>query len=319
VKVVILGNTKLGYSWFVRTFKQGLELNGHDVYEIDYRTTKPPEIFNLVNYIKPRIMFTHLSFHPVYPVPAVLQLYRDIRKKVGTKIIHVLADARHEPRYNKDLKGVIDFAFVSQTENLEKFSNYWKIPTFFCPYSCITQNSIAPINKNLQYRWPVFTGTPNAHPDRKMFLEKLQKKIKLHIFQTQSNEDKRNQTPELSSSAQCILGLCTGYDIKHFIDVRPFQYLGAGAVMIIRKFKNMCDIIPNILYYPFDEYNDEGVDSVVEMFNKYIDDHSDNNKLIRQEAFNFMQKFHSSKIRMLDVVDVIEGKRDNVRSFISDW
>lgn len=39
MKVCILGNTMLGYSWFVRTYKQGLQLNGHSVIEIDYKST----------------------------------------------------------------------------------------------------------------------------------------------------------------------------------------------------------------------------------------------------------------------------------------
>ena len=34
MKAVILGNTKLNYSWFVKTYREGLRKNGVEVYGI---------------------------------------------------------------------------------------------------------------------------------------------------------------------------------------------------------------------------------------------------------------------------------------------
>jgi hypothetical protein len=48
MKAVILGNTNLGYSWFVQTFTQGLMLNGVDVGHIDYKSTPLPQIRNKI-------------------------------------------------------------------------------------------------------------------------------------------------------------------------------------------------------------------------------------------------------------------------------
>jgi len=91
----------------------------------------------------------------------------------------------------------------------------------------------------------------------------LDKKLKIEKFQTQSKNDIRHKTSEVSASAQCILGFCTGYDIDGFIDVRPFQYMGAGAVMITRKFKGMDDIIPDDLYYFINGYEKQDLNDVV--------------------------------------------------------
>lgn len=38
-KACILGNTKLNYSWFVKTYRQGLQLNGIETFDIDYKST----------------------------------------------------------------------------------------------------------------------------------------------------------------------------------------------------------------------------------------------------------------------------------------
>jgi hypothetical protein len=91
--------------------------------------------------------------------------------------------------------------------------------------------------KDLMFKKPIFTGSPNSHKDRSQFIKKLQEIMPIKIVTTKSSENLRGRTPELSVSAKCILGLCTGYDIGGYIDVRPFQYLGTGACMIMRKFK----------------------------------------------------------------------------------
>lgn len=304
MKVVLLGNTNLLYSWFVRSFRQGFQLLGHTVHHIDYRATPIDQIKSQLYQLKPDIMFVHLTFHPgIKPLDQIMQLYADIRRDCGTKIIHYLADARHEPRYAKDISSGIDMALLSQTENLEKFGNYWGVPTFYCPYSAMTQENMALPVEDLMFKNPVFTGSPDSHPDRSQFIRYLQKLTKIEIFQTQSPQDLRNRTAELSTSATCILGLCTGYDIGGYIDVRPFQYLGAGAFMIIRKFKDMDKIIPDDLYIPFYGYEYSDAEFVSEEFCywKY-----ENTLPIRQSAFDYMQRYHSSKVRMSEILDYLK-------------
>jgi hypothetical protein len=138
--------------------------------------------------------------------------------------------------------------------------------------------------------------------------------MEIRTFQTQSGQDLRHRTPELSSSAKCILGLCTGYDINHYIDVRPFQYLGTGAFMIIRKFKGMDDIIPDNIYVSFDSYDDPYVVKLLFEEWSYLDTTS-----IRNDAFNYIQIFHSCKERLRNVFRVLEGRQDSTKSFRSEY
>ena len=300
MKVCILGNTNLGYSWFVRTYKQGLQLNGHSVMEIDYKATPLLDIKAKLLYEKPKLVFCHLTFHNIYPVSMVLDVFRYVNKQVGTKFIHTCNDARTVDRYMGDVSGAYHAAFVGTYDLVRNCSAAWGIPVHYTPYSCMTYENLAQPAKDLMFTEAVFTGSPGAHPDRKSFLERLAKKIPIRVFHTQSKQDLRERTPELSVSAKCILGVCTGYEIDGYLDVRPFQYLGTGACMIMRKYKS--SMIPDDLYFPIDSYDDVSVEKAARQYNYIL---SADTTQKRREAFRFMQAYHSSKVRLAEVLKKI--------------
>ena len=312
LKIAILGNTRLNYSWFVLTHRQGLKMNGHTVIEIDYKTTPLMEIYNRLVSEKPKYVFTHLTFHQhIHPAPVILDIYKKITKACGAKFIHTLCDARHEPRYNKDISDAFHMAFINQTQNLEKFQNYWKIPVIFAPYCALAQEELAkPVNELTFDNRLIFTGSPGAHKERVDFLRRVQQIMPLIYLQTQSANDLRHRTPELSISTKAILSACVGYDIMHYNEVRPWQYLGAGACLIHRKFKGEDDLIPNDLYL---EYNSP--QEVKEQFAR-IDVEPEMIMARRKKAFNFIQKYHNSKVRMYNIMECLEERQSTTKSFI---
>ncbi len=302
MKACILGNTALGYSWFVLTYRQGLRMNGVEVYEIDYKSNPINDIKKMLMKMKADIVFTHLTFHNIYSIPAVLQMFRDINKTVGTKFIHVTMDARGKDRYMADISGVFHLAVVGNHIMEESGRSAWNIPTMYSPYASMYYDKMSePVNE-LVFTDALFTGNSRSHPDRTDFINKLSKRIPLKIITTQSGQDLRHRTHELSASAKCILGLCTGYDIDGYIDVRPFQYLGAGACMIIRKFKNMDRVIPEHLYFPIDSYSEKAADECAEYYRRSL---KEDTLEMRKEAFDFMQNYHSSKIRIKEILNKI--------------
>ena len=314
-KVVILGNCNLGYSWFVKTHIQGCELNGYDVVQVDYKSTPLNKLRNQLKRIKPKYIFTHLTFHAqINPIPDILQTYRDVKKATGCQIIHTMNDARKVGRHMGDISGAMDAAFVGNTDCMEDCQKAWNIPVYFCPYTTLCYDDIAEQADDLSFQEPVFTGGVGTHGDISKFIRNLQKIMKIRTFQTQSGQDLRHRTPELSASAKCILGLCTGYDIRHYVDVRPFQYMGTGAFMITRKFKDMDDIIPDYLYVPFEGYDDPHIVKV--LFDEWKD--MDTTPM-RIEAFEYMQTFHSCKVRLENVFKVLEGKQDTTKSFREEF
>lgn len=306
MKAVILGNTKLNYSWFVLTFRQGLKLNDYEVFEIDYKSTPLPQIKKTLLKIKPDVIFTHLSFHShIHPTNTVLQFFKEIKNQIPVKVVHTCNDARTHDRYMGDLRGSFDLALVGSYPMVTNCSKKFKIPVFFTPYSSLTYSEMAKPVNDLSFNIPVFTGSPGAHrtgwaDNRADFIENLQKIMPIKIFKTQSAQDLRKRTPQLSVSAKCILGLCVGYEIPGYMDVRPFQYLGTGAFMIMRKFNDMDTYIPDDLYFPFYNYDDPHY--VKELWDEFKNkDTSD----IRKRAFNYIQEHHSSKVRMKQILKLL--------------
>lgn len=311
MKICILGNTQINYSWFVLTFNQGLQINGHDVYKIDYRSNRPDIIRNKLLEIKARYCFTHLTFHNIYSVPKMMSIFREINNKVGTKFVHVLCDARHEPRYNKDISGAYYAALLNQTHNLNKFQSYWKVPVFYMPYCSMTYSKMSSPMPDLNFDGKlIFTGSL-THPKRAGIVKILERSGIVKVIGTQSKQDLRHRTHELAVSANAILSLCTGYDITHYNEVRPWQYLGAGACLLHKKFAGEDDLIPPDLYYEID-FNINLIKKVYDRACK------DDTIPMRKKAFEFMQKHHSSKVRMKNVIACLEGEQDTTKSFLKE-
>jgi len=306
-KAIIIGNTNLGYSWFVLTHKQGLKLNDVSVFEIDYKSTSLSTISKNILQLKPNYIFTHLSFHShIHPTDRILQFFRDIKNKIDVKVVHTCQDARTHDRYMGDLRGAFDAAFVGTYAMVANCIDAFKIPVFYMPYSALTYDKMANIDPKLEFQVPVFTGSPGAHrtgwaDNRASFIEDLQKIMNIKIIKTQSGEDLRAKTPELSVSAKCILGLCVGYEIDGYMDVRPFQYLGTGAFMIMRKFKGMDNYIPDDLYVPFHSYKNPVL--VRELWNEWK---NRDTWAMRKAAFDYVQFYHSSEKRIGQVLSQLD-------------
>jgi hypothetical protein len=301
---VILGNTNLGYSWFYKTYRQGLQYNNHDVIDIDYKSNSLAAIKEKLITISPEFCFTHLSFHAqVNPIPKVLQMYSDVHKKVGTRFIHTCNDARNEDRYMGDLRHAFSAAFVGSISMLQNCPPAWKIPVYYAPYSSLVYKHMAKPAPDLMFKEAVFTGSPASHNDRKSFIQRLGQRIPIRVFQTQSGEDLRHRTKELSVSAKCILGLCTGYDVLGYIDVRPWQYLGAGACMIMRKFPGMETLIPDEIYYKIESYGNDGVKEAVEHYNRILKEDTMEKQVL---AFETIQKNHSCMVRLEYVLNKLK-------------
>jgi len=309
MKAVILGNTKLNYSWFVKTYRQGLKRNDVEVHQIDYKSTSLSNVKQILLQIKPDMVFTHLTFHAkVNPIESVLQMYRDVHKKVGTIFCHTCNDAREVDRYMGSVDGAYQVAFVGTHALARNCQKAWNIPVYYMPYSSLCYDSMSLMEPEFSFREPVFTGSPNAHrtgwaDNRADFIEKIQKHMPIIIFKTQSAQDLRKDSHKLSFSTVCILGLCVGYEIDGYMDVRPFQYLGSGACMIMRKFPNTEHIVPDDLYYPIYDYSNQSAYQVRELWQEIL---NTDTKPMREKAFNYIQQNHSCKVRLAEVLQKVK-------------
>ena len=308
MKAVILGNTKLNYSWFVKTYREGLRKNGVEVYGIDYKSTPLMVIKQQLLDLKPDMVFTHLTFHAhINPIESVLQMYREVHKKVGTVFAHTCNDARWHDRYMGSVEGAYQIAFVGTHPMAESCQKAWNIPVHYMPYSSLCYPKMAKVETAFAFSEAVFTGSPGAHSsgwqdNRAKFIADLQKVMPIRIFKTQSANDLRKDSHVLSASARCILGLCVGYEIPGYMDVRPFQYLGSGACMIMRKYPNTEHIIPDDLYYPIHGYDHADVLAVKALHEKIW---KTDTMPMRKKAFEYVQAYHSCKVRIAEVLERI--------------
>ena len=158
-KAVILGNTNLNYSWFVKTYREGLKLNGYEVFEIDYKSNSLQSIKKQLIDLKVPLIFTHLSFHyNIRPVADVLQMQRDVIKAIGAKFIHILGDARSQDRYMGDVSDAFHMAFVGNYDMVENGKKAWKIPVIYAPYSSLCYDEMAKPVKDLSFKEAVFAA-----------------------------------------------------------------------------------------------------------------------------------------------------------------
>jgi len=153
-----------------------------------------------------------------------------------------------------------------------------------------------------------FTGELSSsqhHAPRTKFIQELKNKIDIKIFPTPETGNTRFQTAELAASADSILGMQMGTNIPLYLDVRPWQYSGAGALYFHDRCKAMDTFFkPDYHYISYERNN---ANHLMEQYNKYVLNKEEGSK-IRKQGFEFCQKYHSTQQRVQMIIDYFEGK-----------
>jgi len=259
---------------------------------------------NQIDFYKPDILLCHCIFDKKpWNRDDLFQILRDTRKKWGTKIVYHCGDARKKPRFPHNISDICDLGLVNHAEH-KGFSELWKIPAIHWPYGCMYQKDIA--DKQDRFKADiVFTGSLDFgehHKQRKEFLKQLSKRIQIKTYPDKKYGNSMFITPVVSSSAKGILGTQMGSDIDLYLDVRPFQYIGAGAIYFHENHKNIQSFFRDYIHYvPYELGN---VDVFIRKFNQFND-----KKCIREKGFEFCQKYHSTKERLRMILDFFDGKK----------
>ena len=123
-------------------------------------------------------------------------------------------------------------------------------------------------------------------------------------------------TADVASSASSIVGIHHGHHVDGYLDTRPFQYCGAGALY----FHSECDaikqfFIPEVHYVQYEPMN---VYSFIDKYKQYmIHDREQGNK-IRQTAFKYTQKYHTAKHRVKMALDYVFKGHSNMPLYLKD-
>jgi hypothetical protein len=313
-RIAILGKWETYPSYFLLGSLQGIFLNGGLARPISLEKNNMNEVLEQLDFFKPHAILTHTIFDNK---PHRNQLFNVLRtfKNKGVKVFYHAGDARTEPRYPGPVNDFIDCVLLNHWPMLPNYQ-VWKVPCVHWPYMALNQDKIAsPIPL---YKCDLaFTGSlanNQHHAPRARFIQQLVAIFQdtnktLKVFPTPETGNTRFQTPELAASAGAVLGFQMGLDIPGYQDVRPYQYIGAGAFYMHDKHSSM-DLIfqDGIHYVSFKRDDAEDFHKKWLYYNKNIDKY---NK-IKQEGFKYCQRYHSSKERIKQIINIIEGKEYKV-------
>ena len=302
-RVVVLGKIRDYYSYFNYGVLEGAIRNGAWAKTVELDNRKINELKAEIQWFKPHFIVCHCIFGPLKQ--DVLDMLKGFRHRLGTKVIYHMGDARTTPRYPKTIGDFVDLALVNN-DIRPQFEKFWKIPTIHWPYMCFYQKDIADFDKSYACNM-AFTGgldDSSHHTERKKFVKKLSS-IGIKTFPTKETGNTRFQTAELSSTAGSVLGVQMGQNIKGYQDVRPFQYIGAGALYFHDYHHSMDVFFEDKKHYI--GYKTNNATDLIAKYNKCMGDTEKSNK-IRRDGFEFCQKHHSTKQRVESIIRYFEGK-----------
>jgi hypothetical protein len=307
-RIVGLGNWHDYYSYFLYGIMEGTILNGHLFRPVPLFGQTLNQVFEQILWFKPQLVICHMIFNKQpHDQTNVLKMLRKIRAH-GIKVAYHAGDARSTPRYEANISPFVDFALCNH-DLMKKYSEIWGVPCYYWPYACLNQNGF--IDPTDEFRCKVaFAGSleegSKHHQPRAQFVKSLKQVIDIKTFPTPESGNTRFQTATLSQSAECILGFQMGLDIPGYLDVRPFQYIGAGALYFHDNHPNMNKVfIPGVHYVSFERDN---VNDFVRKYIHYVENFPEQGMAIKKTGFDYCQKYHSYKERMAAVISLIEGK-----------
>lgn len=319
IRIAVLGDWDKYFSYFLNGMQEGAIRNGCWFRPLNIRSSWDTIKANIWEF-RPDILGCHMIFSKEPHGPEKhLEEFAKFKKTLGTIIFYHAGDARREPRYTKDISRSIDFCLVNQTECLTKFSNYWRVPCYYWPYGCLYQDKIAAVDSRFEHDL-VFTGRLSAspgsiHSHRTEFIGKLKELIPITIYPNKDYPDTKLLTAEISASSKAILGVCAGYDINGYMDVRPFQYPGAGAFLLQRKYKNMERVFIDKQHMVM--FRDDEPEHFVDLYQGWMKKSKEISE-IRQTAFVFLQRHHSYANRVRDILNIVYGIHNNTKIFLED-
>jgi hypothetical protein len=305
IRVAILGKYTTYPSYFNIGSLEGAYRNECIAFPIPLLPQK--EIFYIkkqIDFYKPDYLLCHCIFDKKpWMMVEMFEILNEARKKWGTKVCYHMGDARKTPRYPHDISDIVDLGLVNHGE-FESFSKIWNIPCIHWPYGCLYQKKIAYVNQRLICEI-AFTGSIDSgehHKERKEFIKQLYNKINnIKIYPDEYYGNSMFMTDEVSASSNVVLGTQMGKDIHLYEDVRPFQYIGSGAVYFHEDHSNIKSFFGGYIHFiPFESNN------INDFMRKYAEYH--NNESIHQNAFEFGQKYHSTKERFKMILDFFNNK-----------
>jgi len=305
LRIVGLGDYDNYLSFFTYSVMEGAIRTGNLFRPVPFFGHDLSVIKEQILWFKPQILIAHMLFGcgRWHNQASIFQMLRDFRRK-GIYVVYHNGDARKDPRYMNDISPIIDLGLLNQ-DGIDHYRSIWKIPVIRWPYMCLYQKEIA--DQIDLYRCNIaFTGGLGGgpHKERTEFIYALQRRgIKIKLFPNSETGNTRFQTAEMAASANMILGMQMERHLKGYLDVRPFQYIGAGGLYLHDKCAQMDEFFEDGKHYiSYDKDNIEDFINRAEMLRG-----GPMTQAIREYGFKYCQAKHSTKQRMEEILKVYKG------------
>jgi len=259
--------------------------------------------------------------------PGIFDVLLKIRKRFDDcKIVYHMGDPRNEPRYRNDISKLVDIALCNfGGELLEKFSDIWKVPCYHWPYACWQFPRY--VEKEKRYDL-LYLGNVSEHPrykDRTPFVHYLLDNASMEVrrFPDEEIGNTRFFLEDIVPYARGLLSLAATYDLPYYIDARPFEYLGFGGLVFRPMSAGLTDIfVPFYHFIPFDFIPGEHkytMKSLEEVYYEYTTVKRDQAEKIRRQGFEYTQNYHNYRMRVRDVILLLEGVIERPLVYLSDF
>lgn len=313
LRIACLGDYENRFSYFTFGVMQGAFYNNAWFRPISITDTLV-SIQKQIEYFRPHIIFCHQIFGHFHDIEEMKGMLEFVKTKYNIRIALHEGDPKSEPRYSFDISKYVDLGLINHRE-VEKYSEIWKIPCIHWPYFCLVQDKPLPLKVGTDV---IFTGIyskreeDHVHYGRYEFIEEIKKKLNVKIYPNEEYSNTRFLTPKIARSTNIVLGIQLSTKIKGFIDTRPFQYIGAGALYFHDDYDSIKQFFREGSHYV--GYKSKDINSFIDGYNYYIYENPKLGNHIRDNGFEYCQNNHNSKQRVQQVINFfLEGKDYDTR------
>lgn len=317
MKIAILGKWHKYCSYYLHGMLEGSIQNGHSAMGVEFITGGVGTARTaLINY-NPDIIFCHMTFSDEGERKEnKMDMLETVKKRCSSRIFHQMGDPRTEPRYKKDCSSFLDGLLVSHRE-VDKFKVN-NVPIYYFPYGTLKGEFCK--RKLIKHKLAFAGSYPNSnerYTERNTLLSRLDEQFGITFYPKKNGANTTFMTNKLASKVGAFVNILSNYDIKDFLSLRPFQFIGAGALSIQKDMDGLDKVfIDEKHHLVFDNIK---VDEVLDKYKYFVEDHPEKGEKIRRAGYEYCQKYHNYKNRVNDILEVISGEREEVRYTLEDF
>jgi hypothetical protein len=294
LRSVLIGDVDYYESEFAFGVNQGMTLLGHCHLTVNIRW--PLHVIERkLRMARPDVIWGHMLLWPPGGPPqaaGLLELMASWRKRGAIVLLHD-GDARAETRFPQDISAAVDLVLCNHLAD----RSIWRVPRIRWPYFAFVQEEIAVSGPEFAADL-VFAGRLGGglYEGRSRLVAALQAALgeRLLVYSDQGASTVY-RTPELAASAGAVLGYGRP-DSLGWLDVRVFQYPGAGGVLLHDDVGGFLE--PRVHYVP---YAHDSLDSALEALAVALEE----GPRIRAAAFAFVQGHHTARHRVEEALRVV--------------